>query len=339
MSSSQPSSGGTYASIMQPGVNTLAVRKAIITDILIRDYHNTDGTVHDLSASAVGLNADGYFTPYAQDGTLRSDLLVTAPTPNLGFYHLGSLDESGLKIGHDTKVKDTMIAQSKRAARFDVTQDDDLLTIKAVEGNPIVDALRYDLPLSNLPDLGAAGYTVARPAETSLIERQVIALGFDGDNFFAQTFPRMALQDRGDDNWNKDDPDTLEIHLGSLLCPFVAKPVIYYREGSSWRALQGVPVFAATPTATAVAGTSATISFAEPTSLSSSYTYTVQQSSDGGSTWQDATVGTTATTSGTVTLTVTGLTASTSYTFKVTATGTSQLSTTSAATASITAIT
>lgn len=337
MTNSLPSSGGTYDELLQPNVNPLNVRKGIITDILIRDYRNLDDTVHNLADPAVGLGADGYFSPYAQDGTLRSDLLVTSASPNLGFYHLGSLHEDGTKIGHDTKVQPTMIAQSKRAVRFDVTSDDDIITIKAVEGNPIVDALRFDLPLSDLPDLGQAGYTVARPAESMLIERQIIALGFDGDNFFAQTFPRMALQDRGDDNWNKHDPDTLEVHMGSLLCPFVGKPVLYHREGASWRALQGVPVFAAAPVAAAVSGASATLTFDLPTSKSSSYTYTVEQSTDAGNTWTPATVGSTTGTASVV-ITVTGLTISSAYVFRVTAVGTSKLSTVSAKSNSVTAI-
>lgn len=336
--STLPAQGGTYAELLQPGINPLAIRKGIITDILIRDYRNLDDTVHNLADPSVGLDANGYFSPYAQDGTLRSDLLVTSTSPNLGFYHLGELHEDGNKIGHDTKVQPTMTAQSKRAARFDVTSDDDIITIKALEGNPIVDALRYDLPLSDLPDLGQASYTVARPAESMLIERQVIALGFDSDNFFAQTFPRMALQDRGDDNWNKHDPDTLEIHLGSLLCPFVGVPVLYHREGASWRALQGVPVFGSVaPVAAAVSGAKATITFAPPTSKSSSYEYTVEQSTDGGTTWTTATVASTAGSSSVV-VTVSGLTVSSSYVFRVTAVGTSKLSTVSAKTNSVTAI-
>jgi hypothetical protein len=337
MTTSLPTSGGTYEELLQPGINPLAVRKGIITDILIRDYRNLDDTVHNLSDPTVGLGTDGYFTPYAQDGTLRNDLLVTGSAPNLGFYHLGALHEDGTKIGHDTKVQPTMIAQSKRAVRFDVTSDDDIITIKALDATPLIDALRYDLPLSDLPDLGQANYTVARPAESMLIERQVIALGFDGDNFFAQTFPRMALQDRGDDNWNKHDPDTLEIHLGSLLCPFVGKPVLYHREGGSWRALQGVPVFSTAPVAAAVTGASATVTFDLPTSKSSSYTYTVEQSTDAGTTWTNATVGTTTGTSSIV-ITVTGLTISTPYVFRVTAVGSSKLSTVSAKSNSVTAI-
>jgi hypothetical protein len=332
-----PANGGTYAAQLQPGINPLAVRKAIITDILIRDYLNSDGTVHSLADADIGLNDDGYFSPFAQDGKLRTDLLITSDDDNLGFYHIGSLHEDGNEMGYKTNVANTMIAQSKRAVRFDVTEDNDIVTIKALEGNPIVDALRYDLPLADLPDIGQAGYTIAKHAETQLIERQVIALGFDGDNYFAQTFPRMALQDRGNAKWNKADPDTMEVHLGSLLCPYVGKPVLWHREGSSWRGLQGAPVFSDTPTAVAVSGQKATVTFTTPTSKSSSYTYVVEKSNTGTSGWTTATPVSTVG-NGTVDITVSGITSSLTWYFRVRATGTNDITTTSAVSVSITGV-
>lgn len=332
-----PAVGGTYSGQLQPGINPLAVRKAIITDILIRDYFNADGTVHNLGDSSVGLNSEGLFSPFAEDGRLRTDLLITASGTNLGFYHLGGLHEDGTEMGYNTDVADTMIAQSKRAVRFDVTSDNDTITIKAMEGIPIVDALRYDLPLANLRDVGEASYTIAKEPETALIERQVIALGFDGDNYFGQTFPRMALRNRGNSSWNKADADVMELELGSLLCPFVGKAALYHREGSTWRALQGAPVFSAAPTATAVAGGNADVVFAKPTSKSSSYTYVVEKSNDGSTGWTVATpVSTTGT--GPVTIRVSGVTSSATWYFRVKATGSNKITTTSANTASIVGI-
>ncbi len=332
-----PSTGGTYSAQMQPGINPLAVRKAVVTDVLIRDYLNSDGTVHNLADAAIGLNTDGQFSPFAQDGRLRTDLLITASGANLGFYHLGGLHEDGTKMGYNTDVADTMIAQSKRAVRFDVTSDNDIITIKAMEGIPIVDALRYDLPLSNLADVGKASYTIAKAAETALIERQVIALGFDGDNYFAQTFPRMALRNRGDSDWNKADADVMELELGALLCPYVGSPALYHRDGAAWRGLQGAPLFAAAPVATAVSGAKADVVFAKPTSKSSTFTYVVEKSNDGVTGWTTATVVSTAGTS-TVTIQVSGITASSTWYFRVKATGSNNITTTSANSASIVGI-
>lgn len=324
-----PANGGTYAATLQPGINPLAVRKAIITDILIRDYLKADGTVNSLADSSQGIDTvTGFFSPWASDGKLRTDLLGTSGA-NLGFYHIGGLHSDGTEMGYNTDVSDTMIAQSKRAVRFDVTQDNDVVTIKAVEGNPIVDALRYDKPLSSLQDLGKAGYLVAKDAETQLIERQVIALGFDGDNFFSQTFPRMALRNRGNANWNKSDPDTMQIELGSLLCPYVGKPVLWHREGAAWRGLQGAPIFGSAPTATAVAGQKADVTFTPPTSKSSSYTYVVEKSNNGTSGWTTATVVST-TGTGPITIQVSGITTSLTWYFRVKATGTNSITATSA---------
>lgn len=333
-----PANGGTYADLLQPGINPLAIRKAIITDVLIRDYLNPDGTVRDLSDPSVGLNDDGYFSPFAQDGKVRDDLIGEN---GLGFYHLASLHEDGTEMGYNTDVADTMIAQSKRAVRFDVTSDNDLVTIKAMEGIPLVDALRYDLPLHDLPDVGLVGYTIAKAAETALIERQVICLGFDGDNYFAQTFPRMALRNRGNSNWNKADVDVMEVELGSLLCPYVGKPALWHREGASWRGLLGAPVFGGVPTAAAVAGQLADITFALPTQnsnyTSSTYEYVVEKSNNGTSGWTTATVTDTSGT-GTITIRVSGITASATWYFRVKATSTNGITTTSSNSLSITGL-
>lgn len=326
-----PSTGDTYHNILQPGINPLSIRKAIVTDILIRDYRNADGSVHNLADPAMGLNADGQFSPFADDGRLRSDLLGE---DGLGFYHLGSLHEDGTEMTYDTDVSDLMIAQSKRAVRYDVTQDNDGITIKALEGTPLVDALRYDKPLRNLKDLGEIGYTIAKDAETVLIERQVIALGFDGDNYFATTYPRMSMKKRGNSNWNKKDADLFELELGALLCPYVGSPALWHREGASWRGLQGAPVFAAAPVATAVAGGKADIVFAKPSTKSSTVTYTVEQSNDGSTAWTAATL---VATSGTdpITVQVSGVTSSQTRYFRVKATTSNGLTTTSAVTNSV----
>lgn len=321
-----PANGGTYGQILQPGINPLTVRKMIVTDLLIRDYLNADGTVHNLADPAKGLNADGDFSPFAADGKLRTDLLGEAP--NHGFYHVGALHEDGLEMTYDTDVSETMIAQSKRAIRFDVTADNDGITLKAMEGTPLVDALRFDLPLRSLQDLGKAGYGLRKPAETPLVERQVIALGFDGENFVGDVFPRMSLRNRGNSNWNKSDADIMELELGSLLCPYVGTTALRFRDGAAWRGLQGVPVFAAAPVATAVVGQLADVVFAKPVSKSSQLEYVVKKSNDGGATWTTATVvAVTGTT--TITIRVSGITSSANWVFAVEATGTNKIKATS----------
>lgn len=321
--------------MFQSGINPLAVPKGTIVDALVRDYFDPDGNVRDLSDPAVGLGEDGYFSPFAADGRVRTDLIGE---DGLGFYHIGALHEDGLEMTYKTDVSETMIAQSKRAVRYDVTADNDGVTIKAVEGNPIVDALRYDKPLDSLKDIGTAGYTIVKDAETVLVERQVIVFGFDGDNLFAQTFPRMSLRDRGNSNWNKKDPDTMELQLGALLCPYVGSPALWHREGAKWRGFQGNPVFAAAPVATAVVGQKADIVFARPTSKSSTFEYVVEKSNNGTSGWTTAVVEDVTGTSN-ITIRVTGITSSQNWYFRVKATGSNAKTTTSANSAVIIGLT
>lgn len=328
-----PATGGTYGQILQPGINPLKIRKAIVTDVLIRDYLNPDGSVRSLADPAIGLNADGVFSPIAADGTLRSDLLT-----DLGFYHLGALHEDGTETKSDTSTDDTMIAQSIRAVRYDVKSDNDTVHIRAMESTPLTDALRFDRPLDSLADYGTAGYTIEKDAETQLIERQVIAIGFDSENIFAYTYPRMSLKDRGGANLNKADVDLVDITLGALLCPYVQSPVLLSRDGSAWRGLQGAPLFAGAPTATAVTGQKANVAFVKPTSGSSSYTYKVQVSNNG-TVWSDGTISAVTGTSPNVQVTLTGITSSLTWYFRVVATGSNGMSTTSTPTTSIVGLT
>lgn len=325
-----PATGGNYEQILQKGINPLKIRKALITDILIRDYLNPDGTVRDLSDPAIGLNEKGEFSPLAADGTLRSDLLGPE---GMGFYHLGSLHEDGTETKSDTSTDDTMIAQSIRAVRYDLKSDNDTVHIRAMESSPLTDALRFDQALENLADYGEAGYSVKKDAETQLIERQVIAIGFDDENVFARTYPRMSLKDRGASNLNRADVDQVDITLGALLCPFVQSPMLLTRDGLAWRGLQGSPKFSAVPTAVAVAGQKANVTFVAPKSGSTSFTYKVEVSNNG-TTWSDGTIfGVSGTT-----ITLTGITSSQTWYFRVVATGSNGYKATSASTTSIVGI-
>ncbi len=301
------------------GYNPLGIRKGIITNILIRDYH---GSLTSLADPAVGHNSDGYFTPYAQDGGYRDDLL-DIDFPGGQFFDLGGIKDDGTKVSQDTSVEETMIAQSRRPQRFDLGKEGDEVGWTYREDNPGVDALRFDKPLANLPDIGKVGYFVAKPAEGNLIERQVIALAEDGDQRFAYIFPRVGRKKVGDTQLNRKNPHELMLAYGAILCPYAKYPVGIAREGAGWRALGGSPKFSGTPTATQTGATTATVAFTIPTLLldpaPDSFTYTLEKKTGG--VWSGATIGTPSVSGTTVTLPVTSLTTATAYTFRVTATG------------------
>lgn len=303
------------------GYNPLGIRKGIITNVLGRDYK---GSLTNLADPLVGLNADGVFTPYALDGTYRSDLLQPA-FPGGQFYDFGSLKDDGVKMSANTDVDETMIAQSRRPQRYDLTKEEDEIEFTCREDSPIVDLLRFDMPLFNVPDIGKASYALRKPAEGRLVERQLIALAEDGDHRFAYIFPRVARKKIGDTSINKKDPHELNLSYGGILCPYAMYPVSVAREGAGWRSLGGAPIFAPpAPVATAVAGATATLAFTVPTLLHDPkpdvFTYTVAKTvMPAGTPVTSATVTNTTLVGSTVTLTLSGVTAATQFKFAVTA--------------------
>lgn len=334
MAANNPAVGGDYEDILAPGLNQVAVRKGIVTDLLIRDYH---GSATDLSDPSVGLTEDGVFTPFAQDGKLRDDLIIGSNDgDNLGFYHLGLLTEDGIRYTPEVSQQETMAAQLRRSVRVDITREDDRLRVVAEESTPLTDALMDDVPLIGLKDLGAKGYSAVKPMNGNVVERQIIALMFDGEHRAAKVFPRMARSDVGETQWNKSDPDVLDTTFTALPCPYAGYPVATLREGDGWRNLGGYPLFSVTPpVATQTGATTATVEFAVPTGFGDPWTYTVEKAVSPFSSWTTATVGTT-TGTGTVTIGITGLTTATAYKFRVTATGSNGLASTSQVSNSVT---
>lgn len=340
-----PSTGGTWSATYEPSLNPLAVRAWQITDVLIKDYVNANGVANNLADPSVGLGVQNLFTPFAEDGTLRQDLLITASGSNQGFYHLGHLKEDAVVITPDITVQETPTAQSVRTVRDVLTKLDDKIMFTPVEATPLVDYLRYELPLAyGIPDAGEAGYQVARPPFDVLVERTVILLGVDGDDQLrAEVFPRVVTDKKGKTELGRKTPESLELTYTALVDPFTQMVSWTCRDGAAWRAQGGYPVFSAVaPVATAVSGLKATVVVAEPTGFDvTDAQYTVAQQVGGSGSYTASTLASgtnpTGRGTGTLTFTVQGLTASSTYKFQVTATGSNDATATTPPSNSITA--
>lgn len=311
------------------GFNPLGIRKGIITNVLIRDYHHVLTNLRD---PAMGLNAKGLFTPYAEDGFYRDDLL-DPEFPGGQFYDVGALSDDGVSITPDVSVEGVKVAQARRSQRWDITDEDDEIGWVCRESNPVVDRLRFDLPLINVPEAGEPGYTVVKPMNSNLIERQVIALAEDGDHRFAYVLPRTARKKVGKTQLNKKNPDDLDLTQGALPCPFADTPLYIVREGEGWRGQGGTPQFDGEPLLTQTGATTATIAFTIPHLLHDpapdEFVYTVQKSVSPFTTWSSAAVGSPTVNGVTVTIPITGLTTATQYKARVIATADSGLTGTS----------
>lgn len=337
-----PATGDTYANIFSPGLNPLGVRKGVITDVFIRDYHQSSTSLAD---AAVGLGADGYFSPYAQDGQVRTDLLRTATGTNLGFYHIGLLGSDGIGYDPNTSMEEVPTAQSLRPARVDITKEGETFDLTCLEMTPLVRFIANEMPLINVPDVGTANLTIAKPMEATIVERQAILWGFDGQNYFSRTIPRCAKTKEAPFKWAREGKQGTGVKLtfAILPCPYVAKPVLEHYEGAAWRALGGYALFPApAPVATAVAGAKATVVFSEATGNADPFTYVVEKAPSPAATpWTTATIdaGYPSTVGTDVTIRVTGITADEDWIFRVKATGTNLLETTSLVSNEITGLT
>jgi len=326
-----PSTGGTYDELFRPQLNPLAIRKGIVTDAFVRDYHQSATSLAD---PAVGLGDDGYFSPYAQDGYPRDDLLITSDSANLGFWHLGHLGVDGINFDPQMDSEEVPTAQTLRPAREDVIREGEMFTIVCLEQTPLVRYLVNELPLVDVPDLGQAHLTIPKPMEAGIVERQFILWGFDGGHFFARTIPRCSKVKVREFAWKREGKEGTGVTLDFkvLPCPYVGKPVLEHYEGPAHRALGGYATFPPpAPVATSVTPEKATITFAEAVGPADPFTYKVYKinSSTGERTLATIDTGYPTVAGGTVTIRVTGISDGVDFTFEVEATGTNGLTTVS----------
>lgn len=339
-----PTTGDTWANVLEPTLNPLSVRKGLITDIIIADYLNVDGTVKRLDLPAAGLNSNGVFTPFAQDNQLRSDLLIGSQGGSyLGGYHIGHLKDSGWTLTPDITVDETATAQGIWSLRNDVTKATVEIMLSAQESGPLNDYLFLDKPLNaGIPDIGQSQYSIPAPYGSNLVERIVIAIGVDGGHLFAITLPRTSRKKVGKWEAQKKNELATDHTFAGVIDPFTKTPFIISRGGNAWTALGGAPIFGVVaPTATAVTGLKATLAFPAPTGLDvGSVTYTATKTT-GGVTTPLTLTGSPSVSGGTVTLTsaTNQLVNGTSYTLNAIATGDNGAASTSLPSNSITGLT
>lgn len=338
MATSQPSTGGLWPAIYS--FNPLNVRKALFGSILVRDYAGSSTNL-GFSVDGSGCYSTG-FSPFAADGTLRSDLLTNFDGGG-AFYDLGAGSDDGPSFENSTDVDKPTIWQSRRPVRSDVTKDEDTVSFTLRETTPLSDAFEMNLPLSTVAGLGASKYALQKPNETETIERQIIAIGVDGhsgsNHFFARIYPRVAVAKRGKVDWAAKKVVEHQMTWDTFICPFANYSLSIFRDGPAWRAMSGAPVFAGSPVATAVTGGKASIVFATPATDGPPFTYSVTQQVGGSGAYSASTIfGSPSVSGGNTTITVSGLTTSSTYKFIVSATGANSASGASGASNSITAI-
>jgi hypothetical protein len=321
--------------------NSPRILKALYGSFLIRDWSNA-------------LTSLAEFSPFADDGNLDGTL-IGLTSGQQGWFDPGYLDENGAQFTPKYTTVDTMVWQSRMAQRTDVTLDQEEVKIVAVESNPMIDYLHWQLPLVNLageqnfPEIGQEGYKVLKPLVPQQQYRQICAIGVDGstgDNeYFATVFARaLMVKPEGYDYQAKKEVQT-PMTFDSYPDPSSGFAVARFREGPAWRASGGSTAsFVSAPVALAVTGAKAHLTIADPTSPNGPFTYavTMQTAGTGAFTAVPGSDVTVVSDLGgeTVLQIATVLTSGTAYAFKVVATGVNgSANAPSTASNSITAIT
>lgn len=333
-----PTTGDTWANVLEPTVNPLNVRKGVITDIIIADYRRADGSVVRLDVPEAGLaeQPDGsfVFTPFAGDGQIRTDLLFGSVDEDeqpsyLQGHHIGFLKDDGWTATPDTTVDETPVAQSIWSVRQDVTKGSYELMFVARESTVLTTYLDMDLPLVNgLPDQGTKNLSIPAPLGNNLIERIIIAIGVDGDELFARVLPRVSRKKPGKQAANKKDPFDHEYTYAAVIDPYTKTPYIASFGGFAWTQDAGSPILG-TVVPTPVTGLKVNLVFDISGEDITDPTFTATKTT-GGSTTPLTLLGSPSIVDGVVTLVGTTLVATTVYTGLITCTGSNGLTATAA---------
>jgi hypothetical protein len=115
--------------------------------------------VRDYAGSATDLSPGGTFgSPFALDGQIRNDLLITTPVSvsatNCGFWLGGALDPNGVSRKPKVTSDYLMILQSNSPIRSDIQEESKTVVFRCFQNKPLLDRLRMNKPLSTIEDVG-----------------------------------------------------------------------------------------------------------------------------------------------------------------------------------------
>lgn len=237
----QPATGATWDGAGLNDTDNRFAERGGLQAVLIRDYR---GSATDLSPFAADTTTITW-SPFAVDGQVRSDLFarvlvdgvwVDNPSSNEGWFYIGAQAENGgLERNPNTRSDDLMILQSNFPWDSDVISRSKTIKFTAVSAaDPVLHALENDLPLQDtngdplvqLP--GATNYGVGSRADTSTVERQILALFAKkkaGKTLYTvEAYPLCKYDAQGRKRRSKTDPDQAELTYKVLPDPYFMIP-------------------------------------------------------------------------------------------------------------------
>lgn len=223
----QPATGVSFKGAGLAYLDQLRVRRGGRWAVIVRDYGGSDTNISPGSA---------FGAPMALDGTWRDDLFaikknatgqwIYNPSTNLGFYPIGYVHPDGIERSPKITSDPLEGLQSLDPIRVDMQKRDKTLIFTPYERNLVTDALRFNQPLEDLLELGAAAgtYFVGESTDDEPLRRQVLVLHEDKmgglSELNAFPFPRCVLTDLGSEKGNRKDADAGKFTLSREIDPY-----------------------------------------------------------------------------------------------------------------------
>ncbi len=312
-----------------------------------------------VTTTTAGSSFSRNWSPFAADGTLRSDLFAqvrvngewtTNTTANEGFWLVGAVTEDGgIERQPNISQDSAMVLQSNFPFATDLTEEGIQINFTGVETlKPLMKRLRMNLPLSDtsgnalVEDPGKQNFSISKPTDVDAPDRQIVLI-FAKRNagrylYTAEGYSLCKLTDIGNFSRSKKDADAAQLSFTVLPDPYLVDidptnptsttlvPVLFteWHAGTGWTTIGGVPVFpGSAPVASAIAGQlRATVTFNNVTGAGDPFTFTAEKNVAAAG-FTPATIDAAeldTPTAGTTRVTISGLSAS-STTFRITATG------------------
>jgi hypothetical protein len=172
--------------------------------------------VRDYAGSATDLSPGGTFgSPFALDGQVRNDLLITTPVSvsatNCGFWLAGGIDPNGVSRKPKVTSDDLMILQSNSPIRSDIQQESKTVVFRCFQNKPLLDRLRMNKPLSTVEDVGTTylfpGQARLEPVRRAAADSDPVGSGRRTGGAHRGTVTRAVLKDVGKAVMDKENAD------------------------------------------------------------------------------------------------------------------------------------
>lgn len=210
---------------------------------------------------------------------------IMDPTAD-AFQSIGFQDESALEFSTTYQTSDTKGWQARQKLFTDITSDEEMATLTAIERTPLIEALESNLPISGMGTMGQAGYQYTKPTWTQPQALQIIfgavfasPLGL---SLWARLYPLAYMIKPDKLGMNPKTEAQAKLQFDAYLDPICGFPVRTFRDGPGWRATGGTTATPGTPVATAGAAGVVSLAFTAPTSKNAPFIYNVFE--DGGNT-------------------------------------------------------